>query len=132
MTIAEVSKKYGISTDTLRYYERVGLIPPVPRTAGGIRDYDEASCGWVELMKYMRAAGVQIDALVEYTALAQQGEDTAAQRKALLLEQREQLVERITEMQQSLERLDKKIEWYDRFDGCTVGRIRELERQRKG
>ena len=61
MTIAEVSKKYDISQDTLRYYERIGLIPPVPRTKSGIRNYDEASCGWVELMKCMRKAGVQIE-----------------------------------------------------------------------
>ena len=72
MTIAEVSKRFDISADTLRYYERIGLIPPVPRTPGGIRDYDEASCKWIELMKHLRAAGVQIEALVEYTALAQQ------------------------------------------------------------
>ena len=70
MTIAEVSQKFGLSPDTLRYYERIGLIPPVPRTKGGIRDYDEVSCGWVELMKCMRAAGVQIEALTEYAACA--------------------------------------------------------------
>lgn len=132
MTIAEVSKQYDISADTLRYYERIGLIPPVPRTQGGIRDYDEAACKWVELMKCLRAAGVQIEALVEYTALAQQGDSTQAQRKAILLEQREQLEGRITEMQQSLDRLNKKIEWYDRCEGCTINRIRELEQQRKG
>ena len=132
MTIAEVSKQYDISADTLRYYERIGLIPPVPRTQGGIRDYDEAACKWVELMKCLRAAGMQIEALVEYTALAQQGDSTQAQRKAILLEQREQLEGRITEMQQSLDRLNKKIEWYDRCEGCTINRIRELEQQRKG
>ncbi|MBQ6712033.1 MAG: MerR family transcriptional regulator [Clostridia bacterium] len=132
MTIAEVSKQYDISADTLRYYERIGLIPPVPRTQGGIRDYDEAACKWVELMKCLRAAGVQIEALVEYTALAQQGDSTQAQRKAILLEQREQLEGRIAEMQQSLDRLNKKIEWYDRCEGCTINRIRELEQQRKG
>ena len=49
MTIAEVSKKYDITPDTLRYYERIGLIPPVPRTKGGVRNYDETSCGWVEI-----------------------------------------------------------------------------------
>ena len=76
MTIAEVSRKYEISADTLRYYERIGLIPPVPRTKSGLRDYDEESCGWVELMKCMRAAGVQIEALIEYVALFQQGDDT--------------------------------------------------------
>ena len=132
MTIAEVSKAYDITADTLRYYERVGLIPPVPRTPGGIRDYDEASCKWIELMKHLRAAGVQIEALVEYTALAQQGEETQGQRKTILLEQRTQLEQRIAEMQQSLERLNKRLEWYDRCEGCTINRIRELEQQRKG
>ena len=132
MTIAEVSKQFDISADTLRYYERIGLIPPVPRTQGGIRDYDEASCKWIELMKHLRAAGVQIEALVEYIALAQQGDQTQAARKALLLEQRQQLEARIAEMQQSLERLDKRLEWYDRCEGCTIERIRQLEQQRKG
>ena len=132
MTIAEVSKQFDISADTLRYYERIGLIPPVPRTAGGIRDYDEASCKWIELMKHLRAAGVQIEALVEYAALVQQGDQTQAQRKNLLLEQREQLERRIAEMQQSLERLNKRLEWYDRCEGCTISHIRKLEQQRKG
>ena len=132
MTIAEVSKQFDISADTLRYYERIGLIPPVPRTAGGIRDYDEASCKWIELMKHLRAAGVQIEALVEYTALVQQGDETQAQRKNLLMEQRKQLEARIAEMQQSLERLDKRREWYDRCEGCTISHIRKLEQQRKG
>jgi len=132
MTIAEVSKQFDISADTLRYYERIGLIPPVPRTAGGIRNYDEASCKWIELMKHLRAAGVQIEALVEYTALVQQGDETQAQRKNLLLEQRAQLEQRIAEMQQSLERLNKRLEWYDRCEGCTISHIRKLEQQRKG
>ena len=97
-----------------------------------IRDYDEASCKWIELMKHLRAAGVQIEALVEYTELAQQGESTEAARKAILLEQREQLEKRIAEMQQSLERLNKRLEWYDRCEGCTIERIKKLEQQRKG
>ena len=97
MTIAEVSKKYDISPDTLRYYERIGLIPPVPRSKSGIRDYGEESCGWIELMKCMRAAGVQIEALIEYVALFQQGDDTIDARKAILIEQRDQLMERMAE-----------------------------------
>ena len=113
MTIAEVSRKYEISADTLRYYERIGLIPPVPRTKSGLRDYDEESCGWVELMKCMRAAGVQIEALIEYGALFQQGDDTIDARKALLIEQREQLLARMEDMQKSLDRLNMKIERYE-------------------
>lgn len=113
MTITEVSKKYGLSPDTLRYYERIGLIPPVPRNKSGIRDYDEDSCRWIELMKCMRAAGVQIEALIEYVALFRQGDETIDARKAILIEQREQLVERMEEMQHSLDRLDEKIDRYE-------------------
>ena len=115
MTIAEVSQKYGLSPDTLRYYERIGLIPPVPRTKGGIRDYDEVSCGWVELMKCMRAAGVQIEALTEYAALCQQGDSTIPARKALLIEQLDQLAARMQDIQCSLDRLSQKIEHYDQY-----------------
>ncbi len=113
MTIAEVSKKYDISADTLRYYERIGLIPPVPRTKSGIRNYDETSCGWIELMKCMRKSGVQIEALIEYVALFQQGDSTVDARKAILIEQRDQLLERIHDMQASLKRLNEKIDHYE-------------------
>ena len=113
MTITEVSKKYGLTADTLRYYERIGLIPPVPRSRGGARDYDAASLGWVELIKCMRSAGVGIEALTEYCRLFQQGEETQEARKALLEEQRRQLLERMKDMQRSLNRLNEKIENYE-------------------
>ncbi len=57
MKIAEVSEKFGLSVDTLRYYERVGLIPPVHRNEGGIRDYDELDLRRVDFIKCMRGAG---------------------------------------------------------------------------
>ena len=115
MTIAEASRKYGLSPDTLRYYERIGLLPPVPRNKSGIRDYDEESCRWIELMRCMRKAGVQIEALIEYVALYRQGADTAEARKNILIEQRERLLERMADMQQSLDRLNQRIEQYDRL-----------------
>ena len=125
MTIAEVSKKYDISADTLRYYERIGLIPPVPRNKSGIRDYGEDSCRWIELMKCMRKAGVQIEALIEYVALFQQGDDTAEARKAILVAQRERLMERMADMQASLERLNQKIE---RYEQVIIPAEKELKR----
>ena len=118
MTIAEVSRRFDLSADTLRYYERIGLIPPVPRTKSGIRDYDEESCNWIELMKCMRAAGVQIEALIEYVALFQRGDETVEARKDLLIEQREQLTARMEEMQQSLDWLNHKIERYEKGLMC--------------
>ena len=132
MTIAEVSRKYDISPDTLRYYERIGLIPPVPRTRGGLRDYGEESCGWIQLMKCMRAAGVQIEALIEYVDLFQQGDATLDARKALLVEQRDQLVSRMAEMQASLDLLNQKIARYEQGMMTAEQQLRRLHAEREG
>lgn len=69
MTIKEVSEKYGITGDTLRYYERIGMIPPVGRTAGGIRCYTDTDLSWIELVLCMRNAGLPLEAIVEYVRL---------------------------------------------------------------
>ena len=132
MTIAEVSRKYDISADTLRYYERIGLIPPVPRTRGGLRDYGEESCGWIQLMKCMRAAGVQIEALIEYVDLFQQGDATLDACKALLVEQRDQLVSRMAEMQASLDLLNQKIDRYEQGMMTAEQQLRRLHAAREG
>ena len=132
MTIAEVSRKYDISADTLRYYERIGLIPPVPRTRGGLRDYGEESCGWIQLMKCMRAAGVQIEALIEYVDLFQQGDATLDARKALLVEQRDQLVSRMAEMQASLDLLNQNIDRYEQGMMTAEQQLRRLHAEREG
>lgn len=113
MTIAEVSKKYDISADTLRYYERIGLIPSVERTKSGIRNYNSEACQWIEFAKCMRGAGVSIESLIEYCALTQKGDSTISARKELLMDEREKLVKKITEMQKTLERLNYKISRYE-------------------
>lgn len=120
MTIAEVSKKYDISQDTLRYYERIGLIPEVNRTANGNRDYTEESCRWIELAKCMRSAGVPIEALIEYCALTQQGDSTIKARKELLLEERRKLLEKMKDMQNTLDRLNYKIGIYEKAEVSGV------------
>ena len=81
MKIAEVSKEYGLSADTLRYYERIGLLPNVTRTASGIRDYSEQDCMRVQFVKCMRGASVSIEALIEYMALLEEGDETLEARK---------------------------------------------------
>lgn len=114
MTIAEVCKACDVSPDTLRYYERIGLIPPVARTAGGIRNYTETDVNWVGFAKCMRRAGLSIEALVEYVALFRRGDATLAARKGILVEQRDLLAARVAEQQAVLERLNAKIENYER------------------
>jgi DNA-binding transcriptional MerR regulator len=114
MTIAEVSKKFGLSQDTLRYYERIGLVPKISRSKSGIRDYSEEDCRWIEFIKCMRNAGLPIEVLIEYVTLFQKGDETIAARKELLTEQRKLLAGKMDEMKKTLERLDYKIESYER------------------
>ena len=112
MTIAEVSERLGISPDTLRYYERVGLIPPVGRK-GRMRNYDESDIKWIEFILCMRSAGVPIEELVRYVALYREGSKTTAQRKNILIAQRERLRSRIEELKALADKLDYKIANYE-------------------
>src|SRR5258706_2237409 len=113
MKIAEVSEQYGLSSDTLRYYERIGLIQSVHRTESGIRDYNELDLRRVDFIKCMRSAGLPVEVLIEYVGLVQQGDKTIEARKEILIEQRELLAARMKEMQKTLDILDHKIEVYE-------------------
>lgn len=125
MMIADVSKKYELSADTLRYYERIGLIPEVNRNKSGIRDYTEEDCRWVEFIKCMRNAGLPIEVLIEYVTLFQKGDETIQARKELLTEQRKQLIEKMEDMKKTMERLDYKIE---RYEKGIVTKVNEQKR----
>jgi DNA-binding transcriptional MerR regulator len=113
MKIQEVSERQHISQDTLRYYERIGLIPPVQRDKSGIRAYNELDLRRVEFVKCMRSAGLPIEVLIEYVGLYQQGDQTIEARKEILKEQREILAAKIAELQKTLGLLDHKIEVYE-------------------
>ncbi len=113
MRISEVSERYDISPDTLRYYERVGLIPTVHRTESGIRDYNQIDIEWVDFIKCMRSAGLPIEVLTEYVELVQQGDHTNEERKQILIDQRDALVRKMEEMQETLDLLNYKIEVYE-------------------
>ena len=113
MTIREVSEKYGISQDTLRYYERIGMIPEVTRTASGIRNYQSEDLGWVELAICMRGAGLPVEALIEYVKLCQKGDATIPARLQLLQEQKVHLKEQKQQLEAAMDKLDYKISRYE-------------------
>jgi len=128
MKIAEVSEQYGISSDTLRYYERIGLILPVNRNGSGIRDYNEIDVKRVEFIKCMRSAGLPIEVLIEYVGLVQEGDSTIEARKEILKEQRELLITRMNELQKTLEMLNYKINVYE---GALLVKEKELIQQKE-
>ncbi|WP_302367695.1 MerR family transcriptional regulator [Brachyspira aalborgi] len=115
MTIAEASKKVNLSADTLRYYERIGLIPEVNRTESGIRNYTEEDLGWIEFSKCMRNAGMSIEALIEYIKLYKKGDVTLEARKQLLISQKDVIKERLEEIQNTFDRINYKIKNYEKL-----------------
>ena len=124
MTIKEASQVTGVSADTLRYYERIGLIPAVPRNESGIRNYYEASIGWINFIKCMRGAGLPIEALIEYVALCKEGDKTEASRKAILVEQRDILQQHIESLQKTLVKLNYKIDNYGHLNQEAIKNIK--------
>ena len=113
MTIKEVCEKYGITPDTLRYYERVGVIPTVARTKGGIRDYSEEDIRWVENAICMRSAGLPVEMLIEYVRLFREGDSTFQARRNLLAEAREEIAAQLAKYQAAMDKLNYKISRYD-------------------
>ncbi len=128
MTIKEVSSKYQISQDTLRYYEKEGLIGPINKTSGGIRNYLDSDLQRIEFIKCMRSADVSIEVLKEYITLFDKGEDTFEERKKLLESQREILKKKIAEMQKAYKKLSAKIDLY--YSG-KLDEYLEFERKEK-
>ena len=113
MTIRQVCARYGLTQDTLRYYEKTGAIPRVKRSASGVRDYDAEALGWVENAVCMRGAGVPVERIAEYVRLFQAGDTTIAARRDLLAEVREGLLEQRRQLDGEIERLSFKIGRYD-------------------
>lgn len=113
MKISKVSEQSGFSTDTLRYYERIGLIAPVQRNESGIRDYQEMDLRRIEFIKCMRRAGIPVKALKEYIDLVKGGDETIQARKDILINQRDHLESKIKDMQDTLDLLNYKIQVYE-------------------
>lgn len=113
MTIKEVCEKYDITANTLRYYERVGAIPPVSRTKGGIRCYTDQDAGWVENAICMRSAGLSVEMLSEYVRLFREGDSTISARRDLLVEARKEIAAGLRKYQETMDRLNYKISRYN-------------------
>ena len=112
MNIKKVSEQTGVSADTIRYYERIGLLPRVRRNKSGVRDFSEQDIAALEFIRCFRSAGMSVESLIEYMSLVEEGEGTEKARMKILEEEREKLIPRIAELQAAKERLDYKIENY--------------------
>lgn len=115
MNIKNAAEMFDLSVDTLRYYERIGIIPPVHRNASGYRDYTVNDLNWIYLVKNLRAAGLSIESLIEFAQLAQlhKTQDVKEAQKQILADQLEEIDKKIMAMQEVRALLAYKIETYD-------------------
>ncbi len=113
MTIKQVCQRYGLTQDTLRYYEKIGVIPPVHRSASGIRDYDEHDLGWVENAVCLRSAGVPVESIAEYVKLYRAGDETFAARRDLLSHVLADLTEQRSQLDAAIQKLTYKVSRYE-------------------
>jgi DNA-binding transcriptional MerR regulator len=113
MTIKDVCKQFGITADTLRYYERVGVIPKVSRNKNGRRDYAAEDMEWVRNAVCMRNAGLPVETLAEYVRLFQEGDETIQARRDLLAEARKEIRMQLERTAETLKLLDYKVSMYD-------------------
>lgn len=112
MSIQEVSEKFQLTKDTLRYYEKVGIIPPVHRNGAGIRDYSEDDVHWVSQAKCLREAGLPVEVLIQYQKLYEAGDHTIPERLDLLVNQKEELEHKLQQITETIQRLNRKIKVY--------------------
>lgn len=113
MKIAQVSKDKNMSIDSLRYYERIGLIPPVKRVAGGIREYSDEDLQWLDFVMEVRSTGGSIEPLIDYVRLCAEGLHTDSARRDLWEYECDLLEERIHGLQETLAQMKRKVEHYD-------------------
>ncbi|MBB4066432.1 MerR family transcriptional regulator [Gellertiella hungarica] len=138
MKIGELAKRSGLSAHTIRYYERIGLLPHADRDRSGQRDYDASILRWIEFLDRLKATGMPIRDMLRYAALREQGSGTETERGALLEKHRERVRAHILELQACLVVLDTKIAGYaghekriDDHDAATPERRRKPARTRQ-
>ena len=119
LTPREMSTETGISLDTLRYYERAGLMPGVERLPNGHRRYGQSDIEWIRIVQCLRTTGMPIRDIRRYTTLALDGDHTIEERLSLLRVHREEVIRQMDELKDNLDHLDGKIAWYESLEGAS-------------
>ena len=112
LTPAEMAERTGVSIDTLRYYQREGLIRSIQRNSSGHRRYSADDVMWIEVLRCLRATNMSIDQLRHYCNLGEQGDHTQPERLQLLLAHKDKIERKISDMQAALALIDHKIDFY--------------------
>lgn len=119
-TIGQTSELVGLSSYTLRFYEKEGLIPNIKRNKSGIRIYNENDIFWIDLVRCLRDTGMPIPEIRSIVKLSLEGNETVCERKEILVEHKRKLLQQLEEIKRCVNKIDIKLEWYDgKSNGCS-------------
>ena len=127
MKIGNLARKSGLSTHTLRYYERIGLLPYADRDRSGQRDYDASILNWIEFLGRLKSTDMPIRNMLRYAELAERGDQTFTERREMLESHRDRVKERVAELNACLRVLDIKIASYQEAEKRTGNDRQESE-----
>ncbi len=113
LSIGRASERMGVSIDTLRYYERAGLMPEIARDASGRRAYTADDLGWVTFVRRLRATAMPVSEIARYTSLVRNDEGSPAERREVLVKHRERVQRAMCDLDEAMAILDRKIEHYE-------------------
>ncbi len=122
LKISRVSQLTGLSTHTLRYYEKIGLIDPVIRAEDGHRYYSESDISWIEFLNRLRVTGMPISQMTTFADLRRKGGTTARERREMLEDFKDDLYERLGELNKHLEAIEQKIKHYKELEKIQTKR----------
>jgi DNA-binding transcriptional MerR regulator len=112
ITIEDAADRTGVTRHTLRYYERIGLLEPIGRTASGHRRYTDADLGSIIFLTLLRETGMPIQEMQQFVALTREGEHTIAARVEVLTDHRAELLSTLERLSGHLTALERKIGIY--------------------
>lgn len=121
LTIGEVAQQTGLSIHTLRYYDELGLLPQVSRAGNGHRIFGEDVLGWIGIIKCLRATQMPLAELQRFTALAHQDIDTITQQRELLETHRQEVRQRMAEVEAAIALIDHKIAYMREAESQKIG-----------
>lgn len=112
-SIGDVAEETGLTVDTLRFYEKSEVIGPIHRKHGGRRSYTKKDLDWLDFVTCLKSTGMSLDSIREYRKLMMEGDETAAKRKELMIQHRESLEQQMATLQEAMDRINYKIDFYD-------------------
>lgn len=121
MKIGDLARHTGLTIDTLRYYEKIGLLPKAARDAGGRRHYDALTLRWIEFLKRLKQTGMPLSEMIRYAQWREQGDITAAARRQLLQAHKTRVEAQKAAIEDNLAAITLKIDTYYALEAALKG-----------